>query len=575
MSASVDAYDSRHLKRSKYVSTFAHMGEVYVYHDLYGYILKMSPDILEFLNAFKTPVLPEAVCTEYGNAFGEQTPESFVGVFLQFGCLVTPGQDERDGLWDKVPVKARWNVWERGEDGSLTFYAGWGEREVARHTLTPAEAAIWDAFDSETRLSVLAEAHGAEAVADLVERLAHHEVQAVKLSQVPLSYYKTRQHLKPPYLTSTMPYAPYDPDRDPLPQAFPDTFSPEQYYEEEVHDAEAQFDHQETTLSHLFRVPHPALGGRTYGEALVDALLQRGRIPASGDIRVLEIGGGLGWVAKAVTEALQKRGLTVTYDIVELTPALAEAQRKQTAGLPVTVHMGNAMTVDWPGERYDLVISNEMIGDLPAVRLTHEQLGLDRHDAEDEASDEAWAATLGKLGDAGELVLRYKLPVGDAPDPFYLNIGAMKLLERLWPVVAPGGTAVLTEFGEMGRWPVLSTQLDHPELSIHFGHLSLVARELGFHTDFAFVVDLLGLDTDQEGLATTRSYFKALQALFADHGLSLEKIGYTRPMLEQLADGKLDLERVGDLDFRPIIDRLMGLVPHEFKALVLQRPLDA
>ena len=39
----------RPLKTSDHVSTFAHMGAVYVYHDLYGYILKMSPDILSFL----------------------------------------------------------------------------------------------------------------------------------------------------------------------------------------------------------------------------------------------------------------------------------------------------------------------------------------------------------------------------------------------------------------------------------------------------------------------------------------------------------------------------------------------
>ena len=51
------------------------------------------------------------------------------------------------------------------------------------------------------------------------------------------------------------------------------------YYRHDVGDADAQFDHQETTLSHLLRVPHPALANRTYGQALVDALLARGAIP--------------------------------------------------------------------------------------------------------------------------------------------------------------------------------------------------------------------------------------------------------------------------------------------------------
>ena len=37
-----------------------------------------------------------------------------------------------------------------------------------------------------------------------------------------------------------------------------------------------RFDDVETTMSHLFRAPHPALEGRRYGEALYDALEEGG-----------------------------------------------------------------------------------------------------------------------------------------------------------------------------------------------------------------------------------------------------------------------------------------------------------
>ena len=44
--------------------------------------------------------------------------------------------------------------------------------------------------------------------------------------------------------------------------------------------------------------------------------------------------------------------------------------------------------------------------------------------------------------------------------------------------LAPGGVAVVTEFGDQASWPKLSTHLDHPELSTHFGQLAQAAAVL-------------------------------------------------------------------------------------------------
>ena len=558
------------MQRSPYTSTYAHMGEVYVYHDLFGYILKMSPDILAFLEEFRGErVMPEEVCRRYANAFGEMTPESFVGVFLQFGCLIIPDYEQLRDIWDYVPVKSRWNVWTR-DAGALTFYAAWGDRPLLEVRLSEEETAVWDRVDGEAKLEDLAAQYGKELVGGLVKKLAHNSVQALKLSALPMSFYKGgRTHMKPPYLTSTMPYAAYDPKVDPLPRPFEDMFSPEGYYAAGISDAEAQFDHQETTLSHLFRRPHPALRGRTYGEALVAGLQRRWSL-AGAPLKVLEIGGGLGWVARHVTEALQRLGSDVTYHILELSPALAAKQRENTEGLPVTVFPGDVLTADFPASDYDLVISNEMVGDLTAVRMTHEQLGL----GGEEIDDATFELGLDKAGLAGALVKKHIVPIGDAPDPFYLNVGAWQLVERLWDVVKPGGHVVITEFGELGRYPILSTQLDHPELSIHFGHLTIVARSVGFETDFEYVMDLIELNREMQGLATTRSYFRALTAALAKRGIALEKFGYTKPMFQALLGESLRIGKtVGELEFDAIENRLMGLVPHEFKALLLTRPL--
>ncbi|MBD88861.1 MAG: hypothetical protein CL940_00800 [Deltaproteobacteria bacterium] len=552
------------LVRSPHLSTFGHMGEVYLYHDLYGMILKMSPDVLEVLDAFEAPTDPDVVAARFQDAFGGEPPETFIGIFLQFHCLEEPSADPDEERWRMVPVLGRWNVWRQTPEGGMALWTAWGERPIQRHDLEPAQAAIYAEIDGETPLTVLAQRHGAEPVMALMNRLIHHEIQAVKLSQVPMSYYVGRAQMQPPYLTSTMPYATWPEDsggRDP--GTVTDTAP---YHQEVIDDADRQFDHLETTLSHLFREPHPALGGHTYGGALVSGLAERGGLPATpGPLRVLEIGGGLGEVAASAVEALQERGFEVSWTILELSPELARAQRARCEGLPVTVKLGNVLTDPWPSNAYDLIVANEMMGDLPSAELTHAQAGLD----DDELRGDAHRAHLAELGPIGDMINRYTIPLGDAPDPFWLNVGPIALVERVARHLAPGGAAVLTEFGEMSRWPVVSTHLDHPELSIHFGHLITVARQLELEPELVYVMELIGLDREVEGLQTTRSFFRALGAMLKDAGVSLRKIGYTREMFETLTaavDGDF-----GDLRYGLIEDRLMGLVPHEFKALMLRR----
>jgi hypothetical protein len=541
------------------------MGEVYVYHDLYGTILKMSPDVLDVLGAFDEPADPDVVTERFRDAFEGEPPETFIGIFLQFHCLDEPDADPFEPWWRMVPVHGRWNVWRRSDDGGLALWTAWGERSVARHELSPAEAVVFFAMDGETHARSLADTHGEALVRDLLVRLVHHDVQAVKLSHVPLSFYEGRQNMKPPYLTSTMPYPPYEEvgAGDP-PGVLTDTAP---YHEKEIVDGDRQFDHLETTLSHLFREPHPALGERTYGAALVEGLLERGLLSEDGEtVRVLEIGGGLGEVAHGAVSALQARGVEVVWEMLELSPVLARAQKTRCQGLPVVVKLGNVLTDPWPYRAYDLILANEMMGDLPSAELTHVQAGLD----DETLQGDAHRAHLAELGPIGEIINRYTIPLGDAPDPFWLNVGPIALVERVAAHLSPGGVAVLTEFGEMSRWPIVSTHLDHPELSIHFGHLMIVARELGLESELVYVMELIEMDRDLEGLETTRSYFRALSAMLADAGLELRKIGYTREMFDALT-APLGSD-FGDVEFSPIEDRLMGLVPHEFKALVLQKP---
>jgi SAM-dependent methyltransferase len=421
--------------------------------------------------------------------------------------------------------------------------------------LDPEETAMWDAFDGEKRLNELRLKHDADKLRALVHRLTHSDVQALKLSMMPWSMYSKRPGLAPPYLASTMPYARWQPGHPvPPPVALDD------YYRHDVTEADAQFDHQETTLSHLLRIEHPALAGRTYGQAIIDALVARG-LPDR--IRVLEIGAGLGYVARDAIARLRAAGRTVEYTIVELSPALAAAQRERI-GTDATWIAGDVLDASPPDGAFDLLICNEMIGDLPAQHLTRADVGL--------AAD-GGTADRERVRAVSPLAADLGLHIDDAPEPFYLQTGAFELIARIARWLAPGGLAFVTEFGDINGWPKLSTHLDHPELSTHFGLLQQVARACKCEASIEFVIDVVDMDRTQKGLATTRSQFRALRALVADAGIDLPKIGFTPELLEHTVAGKLDLTTVGDLRWDKIEDRLMGLVPHEFKALLIRRPV--
>jgi SAM-dependent methyltransferase len=546
------------LRRSRHISWFGHMGAVYLFHDLYGYLMEMSSDIADMIEAFSDGVDTEETIRYFTGKFGDADPRQFVDVLVAHAVLVDPKEDEVEGMWAFVPIKGKWNVWQRRGD-RLTLWTAWGDRPVQQLFLDPDETRIWDALDGNKRLIEMRHHHDNARLLGLIRRLVHHDVQAVKLSMMPWSVYAKRPSMAPAYLASTMPYPPWQPGT-PVPQ--PPALGA--YHQYGITEAEPQFDHQETTLSHLLRVPHPVLAAagtpRTYGQALADTLLARGEVPATA--RVLEIGAGLGFVARDVIERLRAAGRDVQYTIVELSPALAAAQQERLAGAGASWVIGDVLDAALDGT-FDVIVSNEMAGDLPARKLSRGDVGLlPDGGTVDRDKLRAISATAADLG----------VVLDDAPEPFYLQTGAIEMIARIARWLAPGGTAIVTEFGDVAAWPRLSTQLDHPELSTHFGHLAQAARGAGLTANVEFVIDLLDFDRTQQGLATTRSQFRALRALAQDAGVDLAKIGYTPELLAQAVGDKLDLTAIGDLRWDKIEDRLMGLVPHEFKALLLKRP---
>ena len=156
-------------------------------------------------------------------------------------------------MWAFVPIKGKWNVWQRRDD-RLTLWTAWGDRPVQQLFLDPDETTMWDAFDGEKRLIELRHHHDNDKLIALVRRLVHSDVQALKLSMMPWSMYAKRpgdgaartcrRRCRTRAWQPGTPVPAAGRARRLLPRTT-------------IADADAQFDHQETTLSHLLRVPHP------------------------------------------------------------------------------------------------------------------------------------------------------------------------------------------------------------------------------------------------------------------------------------------------------------------------------
>ncbi|HSH69502.1 MAG TPA: hypothetical protein VK997_06265, partial [Deferrisomatales bacterium] len=161
----------------------------------------------------------------------------------------------------------------------------------------------------------------------------------------------------------------------------------------------------------------------------------------------------------------------------------------------------------------DLVISNENVGDFPTVT------GIQR--GELEAAVRSGGDAASPLGQVAEIVRRYHLPLGDAPECFHFNLGAVRFLEALAPVarrvflsehscdpVLPEPYRFLPLPAGDG-YPREIPLKGHSEYTVHFGHLARVAAALGYRVRRGHLPGLVGLRTDPglQAMARTRTTF--------------------------------------------------------------------
>lgn len=592
----VDANDSRFFVRSRHLTYFHQHGQAFAFHNLFGYILGMSPDLVGLLEFHRgSPRSRTEVKAAYHEHFSSDQLDEFLKVFELFSCIVESELAEERLVWDMVPVRSRWLVFHQPDEQSLQFWRTDRNGHSSCDEVPPWGVDLWASFDGERTLGAiyddLKDHPGLAELSDprdsvwrLITEWIHHSRQYLKLAKRPLSTFGA-EHQWPSYLRSTMPYAVWSPDSEPISENPLESIAtpinpPHSYYEHDVDDAQSQFDDVETTLSHLFRGPSPLLAGASYAERVIQYLINENYLKRDAT-QLLEVGGGMGHLAAGILSYLKTHESALydqlSYTIVDLSPALRSEQLAQLkkAGVEDKVKWisGNVETLTLPENSVDLLISNEVIGDFTTVKLTHESLNLDQHPETNEAIA-SWSSEQAEaLGKAGALLKRYGFPLRDAPEEFYFNVGAIEFISKIEGALRQGGTAFVTEYGELMRFPVPGTHLDHIEFSIHFGFLANAAKQEGLEVVFEYVQNVIGLDLDAFTLETTRTYFASLKAMLASHGVALEKRAYSHQMFAELLDGHIGLNAIGDIRFRKIDERCMGLAPHEFKALIVTKPV--
>lgn len=251
-----------------------------------------------------------------------------------------------------------------------------------------------------------------------------------------------------------------------------------QYHQLKIRNPLTQFEEVETTVSHYFREPHPILGGKSYGAAFVDAIIQEGALKKP--MHILEIGGGTGIFGKCILDAIKKQMpetyREVSYHFLELSPTLLKSQKEATQGHRARTQFiqGDIERHDFNNEKLDLILCNEMMADLTTVKLNKKD----------------------PTHPAFSLIQELQIDVRDAQNTFLFNLGAANLLKTIKQILKKEGHAYLVEYGSPHTYPIAAYLKGHTEYSIHFGLLERAARNLSLHPTLTNLSAFLPFDKE-------------------------------------------------------------------------------
>lgn len=225
----------------------------------------------------------------------------------------------------------------------------------------------------------------------------------------------------------------------------------------------------EVTLSHMLReksrfLPSP------YGSVIADFLTGKG---IRKDPKVLEVGPGTGEFA----DAFIRKSRVKSYDFLDISGRLLDSLKKRFRGERFGFIETDVLKVSGIGKRYNTVICNEVLADLPSVV----NLDPERTPAED-----------GIIAESMGMIKKYKLRTPGRP--FNFNYGAVRFLEEVTNVLEKGGKVLIIENMSDPGYPRSIPVFGHTEFNIRFSWMEKAAEVLGFSTERGKMTELLGVN---------------------------------------------------------------------------------
>jgi SAM-dependent methyltransferase len=245
---------------------------------------------------------------------------------------------------------------------------------------------------------------------------------------------------------------------------------------------------------------------RAYGDVIGDFLDDRGMIRDG--FRVLEVGGGYGNLARR----LLGRFPSITMTMVDISPVFCARQRQALAEFGDRAAVIEADVFGFLGrsDRFDLIVSNENMGDFPALvdiptaRLT-DTTGRPIGPGGAAEREEAL------LEEARDFVRSLDIDPAEAPDILNLNTGAVRFLRM---AIAKADRLFITEHSSdwslpepmigllrdirTDPWPKKIILFSHIEVTICFEHLKRALRAEGVSCDSGRLTDLLRVRNDPQ-----------------------------------------------------------------------------
>ena len=245
---------------------------------------------------------------------------------------------------------------------------------------------------------------------------------------------------------------------------------------------------------------------RAYGEIIADFLESRGMIRDG--FRVLEVGGGYGNLARS----LLSRFPAVSMTLADISPVFCARQRETLAPFGDRAAVIEADVFDYLGGsgRFDLIISNENMGDFPA--LVDIPAGTLRESpGETPLSDQTGTREDAYLAEARDFIRTLGIDPADVPDVVNLNTGAVRFVrmamertDRLFTVEHSSDWSLPESMQDILRdsradlWPKKIILFSHVEVTICFDHLKRALDAGGVLWDSGRLMDLLGVRHDPE-----------------------------------------------------------------------------